>query len=86
MPEWDAGNQSQGRLIGVTRDSSGAPLGFCTVHAFTTADDVKRGETVSDASGNFEIRTPVNAAHYLVAYLAGSPDVAGTSPNTVTPV
>jgi hypothetical protein len=74
------------RITGTTRDSTGAVLGNCTVDWFNTADDVKLDSATSDANGLFEFRTggqPPNA-YYLVAYKAGSPDVAGTTINTIT--
>lgn len=73
------------KLSGTTKDSSGAALGNCVVDWFNTADDVKISSTTSDANGLFEFRTagqPPNA-YYLVAYKAGSPDVAGTTVNTL---
>lgn len=76
------------RIAGTTRDASGAPLGNCVVDWFNTADDLKFDTTTSDANGLFEFRTagqPPNA-YYLVAYKAGSPDVAGVSVNTLTGV
>ena len=49
--------------------------------------DVEVAQTVSDAGGNysFNVNAP-NAApskYYVVAYLPGSPDVAGTTLNTL---
>jgi hypothetical protein len=77
---------TQFRLTGTTRDTTGVALGSCTVDWFNTADDVKIDSTTSDANGLFEFRTagqPPNA-YYLVAYKAGSPDVAGTTVNSLT--
>jgi hypothetical protein len=73
------------RISGTTKDATGAVLGNCTVDWFNTADDLKLDTTTSDANGLFEFRTagqPPNA-YYLVAYKAGSPDVAGTTVNTL---
>jgi hypothetical protein len=72
------------RLTGTTRDSSGAPLGNCKVSLFTKGD-VEIAETRSDGAGAFTFTTNQNSGtYYLVAYLAGSPDVAGTTANTLT--
>lgn len=72
------------RLTGTTRDSSGATLGNCTVHLFNSADQ-EIAETISDGSGAFTFTADANSGtFYLVAYLAGSPDVAGTTKNTLT--
>ncbi len=73
------------RITGITRDSTGAVLGSCTVNWFNTADGSKIDSTTSDANGLYEFRTagqPPNA-YYLVAYKAGSPDVGGTTVNTL---
>jgi hypothetical protein len=70
------------KIAGITRDSTGAPLGNVTVQLFRTQDDFFVEEKISDGSGNFSFdATPV--AHYLVAYKAGAPDVAGTTVNTL---
>jgi hypothetical protein len=71
-------------MTGVTRDAFGAPLGACNVELFRSVDDVKIGDTTSDASGNFEFRGMVRGAlHYVRAYKSGSPDVAGTTAETL---
>lgn len=72
-------------ISGVTRDSTGAALGLCAVHLFRTADDSEADQITSDANGAFEFRAPAPAQnYYMVAYLPGSPDVAGTTLNTLT--
>ena len=73
-------------LAGVSRDSTGAPLGLCTVKVFRTADDTKAAQTVSDASGNWSMTLNLSGPFYLVEYKSGAPDVAGTSVNTLVPV
>lgn len=73
------------RIAGTTKDSTGAALGSCVVEWFDTATDQKLGTVTSDANGLFEFRTagqPPNA-YYLVAYKSGSPDVAGTTSQTL---
>lgn len=79
------------KLNGVTRDNTGAPLGNCEVVAFETGQlfvggAPVEGRTISDGSGNYTI--PVGrVTHYeVIAYLAGSPDRAGISLRTLTPV
>jgi len=81
-----AGGQQAKKLIGTTLDSAGAPLGSCVVEAFTTADDVKQGSVTSDTAGYYALCTFKTTAHYIVAYKAGAPDVAGTTLNTLIPV
>ena len=73
-------------LNGITKDSSGAVLGNCVVMLFRTGDDTVESETVSDGSGNYSFTRGNNLAAYCVAYKSGSPDVAGTTVNTLTGV
>jgi hypothetical protein len=71
-------------LRGVTRDAACTPLPFCTVHLFRTVDDVEVAQQVSDAAGNFDFAGWDGVSQfYVVAYLAGAPDVAGTTVNTL---
>jgi hypothetical protein len=72
------------RIFGLTKDSTGAVLGNCAVHLFDTATDAEIEQTTSDASGNYSFRYASTKPFYVVAYLAGSPDVAGTTVNTLT--
>ena len=70
---------------GVSRDNLGAALGNCVIELFRTADDVQMLKTVSDSAGNFRFEVLTRGPHYIVAYKAGSPDVAGTTINTLQP-
>ncbi len=79
-------NTSAYKIVGVTRDSTGAAIGNCIVDLFYTANDVKASTVQSDASGNFSFSVGPNLACYIVAYLAGSPDIAGTTVNTLIAV
>ena len=69
-------------ITGVTKDSTGAPLGNCVVHLFRTSDDALMYQTTSDGSGNFVFTCGLDS-YYIVAYLPGSPDVAGVTLNTL---
>jgi len=74
-------------LSGVTRDSAGVALGDCVVDLFLNSEDTLVASTVSDGSGNYRFTLSGNSQTYFVrAYKAGSPDVAGTSVNTLTAV
>lgn len=80
-------------IAGVTRDAAGAPLGGCTVHVFEKESGLFRDEVISDANGNYAVDVSgpdaVDAESGLpltfqcVAYLPGSPDVAGVTVNTL---
>ena len=69
-------------ISGVTKDSTGAVLGSCQVIVFRTSDNTVIATTTSDANGNYSVNVG-QSDHYGVAYKAGSPDVAGTTVNTV---
>jgi hypothetical protein len=92
-PQWGIGNATyraslgaQGAaLSGVTRDNAGAALGNCVVDLMRSSDDAKIAAVTSDASGNFAFYVLPPGPYYLVAYKVGSPDVAGTTVNTLTP-
>lgn len=74
-------------LKGVCRDADSNVVANAIVQGFRTVDDVYTGQTVSLNDGTYILPTD-NAAgvqHYLVAYKPGSPDIAGTTVNTLTP-
>lgn len=81
------GNQSLKFIKGVCRDVSNNPLAGVNVESFRTSDDQTSGLSVqSRADGSYDCPTIFGAVpHYVRAYLAGSPDRAGTSVNTLTP-
>lgn len=70
-------------IAGVTKDSTGAVLGNCSVDLFKTDDDTKIASTSSDANGIYSIPASQYITCYAVAYKAGAPDVAGTTVNTL---
>lgn len=78
------GTNSRYGVAGTTRDRYGSVLPGVTVKLFHTADDMKLDQGVSDANGQYLLMTPYYPdTHYLVFYLAGVPDVFGTSMNTL---
>ena len=79
------GGNANWQIIGVTRNSSGAVLASCNLDLFITGSDQLAMRTVSDAGGNFTFPNPGTGPFYIVAYKAGSPDVAGTTVNTIFP-
>ena len=70
-------------IAGVTRNSAGAALGTCDVHLFRTDNDSEAAQLTSDANGVYSVASSSQITHYAVAYKAGSPDVAGTTVNTL---
>ena len=84
-------------ISGVTKDSAGSPLGGCTVEVYEALPDATeqnqhgtlRGVTVSDAAGNYSLDVTSDETglkFQAKAYLAGSPDVAGVTVNTLVGV
>lgn len=74
-------------ITGVTRDKTGAVLGSCVVHLFRTDSDLIVQATTSDGSGNYTFSmVGLGTKYYVVAYLPGSPDLAGTTVNTLVGV
>jgi hypothetical protein len=70
------------RLSGTTLDSTGAALGSCTTKLFTTVDDVKQAELVSDpTTGVFTFYASLGKTYYVVAFKNGNP--AGVSLDTL---
>ena len=77
------GVQANCLVTGITRDSAGAVLTGCVVDLFLTGGDVLLASITSDGAGAFSFHNPGSGPFYIVAYKAGSPDVAGTTANTV---
>lgn len=70
-------------VTGVTRDSTGAAVGSCSLDLYMTGVDMLAQQTVSNASGNFTFSNPGSGPFYIVAYKVGAPDLAGTTVNTL---
>lgn len=84
---WGPGAQSTKFIKGVTVDGAGVPIAGVTVEAFITATDLRDGPgEVSAGDGTFRAGVYQGTGnHYLVAYITGSPDKAGTTLNTLAP-
>jgi len=81
------GTQTLKFIKGMAVDTSDAPLSGADIHAFRTSDDAYGGyEVQSREDGSFDIPTQYpGVAHYVVAYLSGSPDRSGATANTLIP-
>jgi hypothetical protein len=74
-------------ISGVTRDKDGTALATCAVSLFRTSDNAIMEQTTSDGVGAFAFSAVgLGESYYVVAYKAGSPDVAGTTVNTLVGV
>lgn len=79
------GTQSLKYIMGVCYDSVGGTVSGAVVQGFLTATDRFVRETTADSNGVYELGTEYpGSQHYLVAYRTGSPDIAGTTVNTLT--
>jgi hypothetical protein len=73
-------------VTGQCVDNTGAILANAVVLGFRQSDNLFVGRTTSDANGNYSLGSPYpGVSHFIVAYLAGSPDVAGTTVNNLIP-
>jgi hypothetical protein len=73
-------------ISGIAYDSTGStPQAGAVVDLFRTAGDVLEQSTVSDSSGAFWFSQMQAGPFYIVAYKPGSPDIAGTTVNTINP-
>lgn len=84
LPEKISGQSSRFGILGVTRDVYGSPLPGVTLKLFRSSDDTKVDQQTSLIDGTYLLTTPFYPdAHYVVAYKTGSPDVEGTTVNTL---
>ena len=58
-------------------------MGGCQVELFGTSTDTIENRCVSDVGGAYRLFVTPAVAKYAVAYLAGAPDKAGTTKNTI---
>lgn len=70
-------------IYGFTKNSVGTLLPGCTVDLFDTATNTLRDTCVSDVNAYYEVSAYIDGPFYIVAYLAGTPDVAGTTVNSL---
>lgn len=66
-------------------DETSTPVPYAVVHLFRTVDDLLIIEVTADVNGQVYLPIWVTGPFYIVAYKPGSPDIAGTSLNTIMP-
>lgn len=81
------GTQSKNFLRGSCVDASDVAIANAIVQAFVTSTDLFAGEVQGNNDGTYVLGVEQSklTPHYLVAYKAGSPDIAGTTVNTLLP-
>lgn len=74
-------------IKGTCVDASDVAIANATVQAFRSSDDAFAGyEATSRDDGSYDLATNFPGVnHYVVAYKAGSPDIGGTTVNTLVP-
>lgn len=79
-----SGTPTRAQISGVTRDSTTNPLANCTIQVLSADGTLLAYSTTSDGNGNYEAYVEDPTLNYKVdAYKTGSPDVAGTTINTL---
>jgi hypothetical protein len=79
---WGAG--SRVGFVGTTRDAAGGRLAGVTCSLFRTSDKLWIMDIVSDANGDFLLQSWFSPdAHFIVFAKSGSPDVTGTTRQTL---
>lgn len=71
-------------LSGVTRSANGTPLAGVTVKLFLSANDTLVSTIVSGSDGAFSFAVATAGPFYLLGYKAGSPDLSGTTINSIS--
>lgn len=81
------GTQSRNFIRGTCKDASGTPVANAIVQGYVTATDAYVGEVQANNDGTYAlgVEQAKSTPHYLVAYKTGSPDIAGTTVNTLLP-
>lgn len=83
---YSIGARSHYSIVGTTKDSTGAVMSAVTLEAYTTADDVKRGECISNSGGEYHLPTQTTGNHYVRAYkVGGAFNYGGTSDENLVP-
>lgn len=77
------GSSSRLGFLGTTRDATGSRLGGVTCSLFRTSDKAWIMDVVSNINGDFMLSTYDGTAHFIVFSKTGSPDVIGTTRQTL---
>ena len=83
----NTGNQSKNFFLGNCVDGSDVVVANAIVQAFVTSTDAFAGEVQANTDGSYVLGVEQSklTPHYLVAYKVGSPDIMGTTVNTLLP-
>jgi hypothetical protein len=70
-------------ITGTTKDLNSAVIAGAVVELYETVSEKFVGKTTSDALGNYTIPASPSVNQFAVGYKVGSPDIAGTTVNTL---
>jgi hypothetical protein len=70
-------------ISGVSRDSTNAAIGNCTLRLFRTGTDEKIAQTVSDGAGNFTFSFGTNAGYFYIVAENSDGSLAGVTLDTL---
>lgn len=70
-------------LSGNCLDKNGSPVSGATVNVFDTATNTLQGTATSASDGTWTVTLGIAGPLYAAAYHANSPDIAGTTVNTL---
>jgi hypothetical protein len=73
-------------LSGVCLNINSVPVAGAVVKIFDTATDTLRATATADGAGNYASTLSMEGPLYAVAYHPNSPDIAGTTLNTLMAV
>jgi hypothetical protein len=74
------------RISGLVQTSSSVPVSGATIKVFRSDTNALVATTVSNASGQWSVQVPINYVNYwATGFLAGSPDIYGTTDINITP-
>jgi hypothetical protein len=74
-------------LAGFTYTITGMVVSNATVNVFRTDTNILTATTTSGSNGSWAVQMPSGGfTYYVTAYLTDSPDLAGITVNTLTPV
>ena len=84
-PEMTRGAEGRLGFTGTIRTPYGTAVAGAVVKLFRTVDDSLVWTTISAVDGTYTLSTPYSDTHYIVGYKDDVIDLAGATPNTLTP-
>jgi hypothetical protein len=80
---WTGANAPIYRIVGVTKDSGGTPVGNVSVDLYLTVTDLLIKSTISDPNGVFGFGIDDNTTKYYIRAWRLAPPIQGTTVDTL---